>query len=148
MQNCMYLKCNKQKTKWKTNWAKSVIKTKGQLHRILFYFLLAEVPLWIRENVIKKCVVAQSQTLQQIRLKVLLTPTLTTMLVKYLKKSNIFRIFSIVRDKGRSHLPLFKMFSNFVDFCPNLRIFCPFWHFLSLFCPSSDKSHACPYFLE
>ena len=47
---------------------------------------------------------------------------------------------------ARSHLPFFKIFSNFVHFCPNFQIFCPFLTFF--FCPYSEKSHACPYFLE
>ena len=37
-----------------------------------------------------------------------------------------------------NHLPLFKIFSNFVHFCPDSQIFCPFFpveHFLSFFCP-------------
>ena len=37
-----------------------------------------------------------------------------------------------------NHLPFFKIFSNFVAFCANFQIFCPF----------SEKSHPCSYFLE
>ena len=47
---------------------------------------------------------------------------------------------------ARNHLPFFKIFSNFVHFCPNFQIFCPFLNFFVLFCPFSEKSHACPYF--
>ena len=32
----------------------------------------------------------------------------------------------------RNHLPFFKVFSNFVHFCPTFQIFCPF---LTFFCP-------------
>ena len=42
-------------------------------------------------------------------------------------------------------LPFFKIFSNFVHFCPNFQMF---WPFLPLFCPFSEKSHTCPLFLE
>ena len=53
---------------------------------------------------------------------------------------------------AHNHLLFFKIFSNFVYFCPNFQIFCPFLPFLEifllLFCPFSEKSHACPYFLE
>ena len=42
-------------------------------------------------------------------------------------------------------LPFFKIFSNFVHFCPNFQIFCPF---LLFFCPFSEKSHTSPYILE
>ena len=39
-------------------------------------------------------------------------------------------------------LPFFKIFLNFVtQFCPNFQIFCPF-------CPFSEKSHTCHFFLE
>ena len=34
-----------------------------------------------------------------------------------------------------NHLPFFKMFSNFVHFCPNFQIFCPF------FCPLNNRTH-------
>ena len=48
----------------------------------------------------------------------------------------------------RSQLPFFKIFSNFVCFCPKLQIFfllfLPF--FKNFFCPFSEKSHARPYF--
>ena len=44
-----------------------------------------------------------------------------------------------------NHLPLFKIFSNFIHFCPNFQIFSPFSRFT---CPFSEKSHPCPYFLE
>ena len=44
-----------------------------------------------------------------------------------------------------NHLPFFKSFSNFVHFCPNFPVFCPF----SIFCCSfSEKSYPCPCFLE
>ena len=46
---------------------------------------------------------------------------------------------------ARNHLSFFKIFSNLVHFCLNFQIFCPF---LTFFCLSSGKSHACPYFLE
>ena len=46
---------------------------------------------------------------------------------------------------ARNHLFFFKIFSNLVHFCLNFQIFCPF---LTFFCLSSGKSHACPYFLE
>ena len=39
---------------------------------------------------------------------------------------------------ARMRLPFFKIFSNFVHFCPNFTIFCPF----------SEKSHLCPFFLQ
>ena len=39
---------------------------------------------------------------------------------------------------ARNHLPFLKIFSNFVHFCLYFQIFCPF----------SEKSHACSYFLE
>ena len=35
----------------------------------------------------------------------------------------------------RNHLPFFKIFSNFVHFCPNLQTFCPFLTSLTIFCP-------------
>ena len=38
-------------------------------------------------------------------------------------------------------LPFFKIFSNFVHFCPKFKIFCPFFTF-------SEKLHTRPYFLE
>ena len=41
--------------------------------------------------------------------------------------------------------PFFKIFLNFVHFCPNFKIFCPFSTFL---CPFLEKSHPCPYFVE
>ena len=44
-----------------------------------------------------------------------------------------------------NHLPSFKVFSNFVHFCPNFQIICPF---LPFFCPFSEKLRTCPYFLE
>ena len=34
-----------------------------------------------------------------------------------------------------SHLPFFKIFSNFVHFCPNFQIFCPFLPILNIFMP-------------
>ena len=37
---------------------------------------------------------------------------------------------------AHNHLPFFKIFSNFVHFCPNFQIFCPFSTFL---CPFSQK---------
>ena len=43
-------------------------------------------------------------------------------------------------------LPFFKVFSNFVHFCPKFQIFCPFFPFFTPF--FSEKSHAYPYFLE
>ena len=49
---------------------------------------------------------------------------------------------------ARNHLPFFKIFSNFVHFCPNFQYFALFKHFFAIFCPFSEKSHACPYFLE
>ena len=39
---------------------------------------------------------------------------------------------------ARNHLPFFKIFSNFIYFSTNFQVFCPF----------SEKSHACSYFLE
>ena len=35
-----------------------------------------------------------------------------------------------------------KIFSNFLHFSPSFQIFCP------CFCTFSEKSHACPYFVE
>ena len=32
-----------------------------------------------------------------------------------------------------NHLPFFKVFSNFVHFCPNYQIFCPFLPFFAFF---------------
>ena len=32
-----------------------------------------------------------------------------------------------------NHMPFFKIFYNFVHFCPNFQIFCPFWPFLNIF---------------
>ena len=46
---------------------------------------------------------------------------------------------------ARNHLLFFKIFSNFVHFCPNFQVFCPFSTFP---CPFFEKSHPCPYFLE
>ena len=46
---------------------------------------------------------------------------------------------------------LFQIFSNIVHFCPNFQIFYPFCNFLTFsapFCPFSEKSHVCPYFLN
>ena len=43
------------------------------------------------------------------------------------------------------HLPFFKMYSNFVYFCPNFQIICPFSTFPRAF---SEKLHSCHYFLE
>ena len=42
---------------------------------------------------------------------------------------------------ARSHLPFFKIFSNFVHLCPNFQIFSPF---LTFFCSFSEKSHDMP----
>ena len=42
-------------------------------------------------------------------------------------------------------LAFFKIFSNFVYFCPNFQTNCLF---LPWFCPFSENLHACPYFLE
>ena len=36
---------------------------------------------------------------------------------------------------ARNHLPLFKIFWNFVHFCPNCPIFCPFLLFFNVFLP-------------
>ena len=47
-----------------------------------------------------------------------------------------------------NHLPFFKIFSNFVNFCPNFQIFCPFLSFFNIFCPFSEKLHVFLYFLE
>ena len=47
---------------------------------------------------------------------------------------------------ARNHVPFFKIFSNFVHFGSNVQIFCPFLPFF--FFSFSEKSHACPYFLE
>ena len=54
---------------------------------------------------------------------------------------------------ARNHLHFFKISSTFLYFCPNFQIFFPFFalfkHFFTLFLPFfSEKSHACPYFLE
>ena len=46
---------------------------------------------------------------------------------------------------ARVRLPFFKIFSNFLHFCPSFQMICPFVPFL---CPFLQKSHACPYFLE
>ena len=40
-----------------------------------------------------------------------------------------------------NHLPFFKIFSDFVDFCPNFQIFFPFLTFL---CPFAEKSQPMP----
>ena len=59
-------------------------------------------------------------------------------------------------------LPFFEIFSNFVQFHPNFQIFaCPFskyfqilyifaqiFKYFALFCPFSEKSHACLYVLH
>ena len=47
-----------------------------------------------------------------------------------------------------SFLPFFKICSNFVHFCPILKYFGFFKFFVTLFCPCSENSHACPCFLE
>ena len=44
-----------------------------------------------------------------------------------------------------NHLPLFKIFSKCVHFCPSFQIFCPFSIFL---CPFSGKLQPCPNFRE
>ena len=55
---------------------------------------------------------------------------------------------------SHNHLPFFKIFSNFVHFCPNFHIFFPFLLFFNFFFFSpffvlfSEKSHVCLYFLE
>ena len=51
--------------------------------------------------------------------------------------------------KAYSQSPvLFGKKTNFVSFCPNFQ-YLPFLNiFLPLFCPFSEKLHACPYFLE
>ena len=36
---------------------------------------------------------------------------------------------------AHNHLPFFKIFSNFVHFCPNFQIFCHFLPFFNIFCP-------------
>ena len=43
---------------------------------------------------------------------------------------------------ARMRLPIFKIFSNFINFCPNCQIIGPFFTLIS------EKSYACPYFLE
>ena len=53
-----------------------------------------------------------------------------------------------------NHLPFFKIFSNFVHFCPNFKYFthisCAYLHIsvCAHFCPFHEKSNAYPYFLE
>ena len=37
---------------------------------------------------------------------------------------------------AHNQLPFFKIFSNFVHFCPNFQMFCPFSTFI---CPFSEK---------
>ena len=70
--------------------------------------------------------------------------------VKYSSVENRgpFRAYSTSLSRAiiaRNHLPFFKIFSNFIHFCPNFQIICSS---LPFFCPFSEKSHACPYFLE
>ena len=52
-------------------------------------------------------------------------------------KQSLFSQF-IAYNYHTQSLALFKIFSNFVHFCPNFQIFCPF----------SEKWHPCPYLLE
>ena len=46
---------------------------------------------------------------------------------------------------ARNKLPLFKMFSNFVHFCPNFQIFCPFLPFSNIFLPFFFKISRVPW---
>ena len=48
-------------------------------------------------------------------------------------------------QQAHTRLPFFKIFSNFVHFCPNFQIFCAF---LSFIYPFMKKSCAFPFFLE
>ena len=36
---------------------------------------------------------------------------------------------------ARNHLPIFKTFSNFLNFCPNFQILCQFLPLFNVFCP-------------
>ena len=67
----------------------------------------------------------------------------------------LFSSSSLPAIIAHNHLPTFKIFSNFVHFCPIFKYFALFYPFLTfflplfaLFCPFSEKSQTCPYFLE
>ena len=67
---------------------------------------------------------------------------------KFLEKRNASGLYSSCFMHGIvacMRLPFFKIFSNFVHFCPNFQIF---WPFLPIFCLFSEKSHGCSYCLE
>ena len=49
---------------------------------------------------------------------------------------NITRVYSsslLCSIVGRNRLPFFKIYSNFVHFCPNSQMFCPFFNISVLF---------------
>ena len=70
------------------------------------------------------------------------------MSLKYYYANRAFSSGSLHAIIAHNHLPFFKVFSNFVHFCPNFQIFCPFLPLFNILCPFSEKLHACPYFLE
>ena len=64
--------------------------------------------------------------------------------VKLSKKFSFDRAYSSSLLRAiiaRNHLPFFKIFSNFVHFCPNLQIFCPFLPFFCSFFAFFLKNH-------
>ena len=61
-------------------------------------------------------------------------------LVSFRGTTMVFREIFEIRvldwlNLARNHLPFFKIFSNFLYFCPNFQIFCPFLTFFCLFLP-------------
>ena len=74
---------------------------------------------------------------------------------KIWQERGLFSSSSLPAIIAHNHLPTFKIFSNFVHFCPIFKYFALFYPFLTfflplfaLFCPFSEKSQTCPYFLE
>ena len=78
--------------------------------------------------------------LQCLLSSIILIKLYTTSLPKHRTFSNCLLCVIITCN----HLPLFKIFSNFVYFCSNFQIFCPFCSFLTFFFPFSKKLYAFP----
>ena len=62
------------------------------------------------------------------------------------KRNGRIDVRSGERHNHTHQLLFFKIFSNFVHFCPNFQIFIPFCSFKNIFNPFSELLHACPYF--
>ena len=84
------------------------------------------------------CLIISYHCVKSVRMQSFPGPYFKTFGLNMERVSRVYSSSLLGAIIARNHLPFFKIFSDFIYFSTNFQIFCPF----------SEKSHACSYFLE